>query len=72
MGGLLPDGGVQPDVRKAVSLPMDAHVEWATYSHQTKSASWVIARYFDKVKRPGKTDWVFGDRQSGAYLHRFA
>jgi RNA-directed DNA polymerase len=51
---------------------MDAHVKWATYSHQTKSASWVIARYFDKVKRPGRTDWVFGDRQSGAYLHRFA
>jgi RNA-directed DNA polymerase len=45
---------------------------WALLSHRNKSRPWVIARYFDKFNRSRQDRWVFGDRQSGAYLHRFA
>jgi RNA-directed DNA polymerase len=46
--------------------------KWATFSHQNKSASWVFARYFGKFNKSRQDRWVFGDRNSGAYIHRFA
>jgi len=46
--------------------------KWARYSHANKSASWVIARYFGKFNKARQDRWVFGDRQSGAYMHHFA
>jgi RNA-directed DNA polymerase len=46
--------------------------KWATYSHENKSASWVIARYFATFNKARQDRWVFGDRNSGAYMHRFA
>jgi RNA-directed DNA polymerase len=46
--------------------------KWATYSHQNKSRSWVFARYFAKFNKARQDRWVFGDRHSGAYMHRFA
>jgi RNA-directed DNA polymerase len=45
---------------------------WALLSHRNKSRPWVFARYFDKFNRSRQDRWVFGDRQTGAYLHRFA
>jgi RNA-directed DNA polymerase len=46
--------------------------KWATFSHINKPTSWVIARYFGMFNRARRDRWVFGDRNSGAYLHRFA
>jgi RNA-directed DNA polymerase len=46
--------------------------KWARFSHANKSASWVTARYFGKFNRSRQDRWVFGDRHSGAYLHRFS
>ena len=46
--------------------------KWARYSHQNKPKSWVIARYFDQFNKSRQDRWVFGDRDSGAYLHRFS
>ena len=46
--------------------------KWATASHANKPTSWVIARYFGKFNTARNDRWVFGDRASGAYLHRFA
>ena len=46
--------------------------KWATFSHENKSASWVFARYFAKFNQSRQDRWVFGDRNSGAYMHRFA
>jgi RNA-directed DNA polymerase len=46
--------------------------KWAAFSHTNKPTSWVIARYFDMFNRSRQDRWVFGDRTSGAYLHRFA
>jgi RNA-directed DNA polymerase len=45
---------------------------WALLGHRNKSRPWVIARYFDKFNRSRQDRWVFGDHQTGAYLHRFA
>jgi RNA-directed DNA polymerase len=46
--------------------------KWAKVSHTNKPIAWVIARYFGMFNRSRKDRWVFGDRASGAYLHRFA
>ena len=47
-------------------------LKWATFSHSTKPTHWVFARYFGKFNKARQDRWVFGDRTSGAYLHRFA
>jgi RNA-directed DNA polymerase len=46
--------------------------KWARFSHANKSASWVTTRYFGKFNKARQDRWVFGDRHSGAYLHRFS
>ena len=46
--------------------------KWAIFSHANKPTTWVIARYFGKFNKARQDRWVFGDRTSGAYLHRFA
>ena len=46
--------------------------KWARFSHANKSASWVTARYFGKFNKARQDRWVFGDRQGGSYMHRFA
>jgi RNA-directed DNA polymerase len=46
--------------------------KWAKVSHSTKPAHWVFARYFGKFNTAKQDRWVFGDRDGGAYLHRFA
>jgi len=46
--------------------------KWAKRSHSTKPAYWVFARYFGKFNKARQDRWVFGDRTSGGYLHRFA
>ncbi len=46
--------------------------KWALISHRNKSRPWVIARYFGMFNRARQDRWVFGDRKSGAFMHRFA
>jgi RNA-directed DNA polymerase len=46
--------------------------KWARYSHQNKPKSWVFARYYGKFNKSRQDRWVFGDRQSGAYMHKFS
>lgn len=46
--------------------------KWAIRRHRTKPRKWVAARYFGRF-HPARGDmWVFGDRDSGAYLQKFA
>ena len=45
--------------------------KWAAYSHSNKPKHWVIARYYGMFNKARRDRWVFGDRQSGAYLHKF-
>ena len=46
--------------------------KWARYSHQNKPKSWVFAAYYGKFNKSRQDRWVFGDRKSGAYLHKFS
>jgi RNA-directed DNA polymerase len=46
--------------------------KWASFTHPNKPKSWVVARYFGQFNKTRRDRWVFGDRTSGAYLHRFA
>ena len=46
--------------------------KWALISHRNKPRPWVFARYFGKFNRTRQDRWVFGDRTSGVYLHRFS
>jgi RNA-directed DNA polymerase len=46
--------------------------KWSRHSHPNKSGRWVAARYFGMFNKARRDRWVFGDRNSGAYLHKFA
>ena len=46
--------------------------KWAIYSHANKSKRWVKARYFGMFNPSRRNRWVFGDRDSGRYLPKFA
>jgi RNA-directed DNA polymerase len=47
-------------------------LKWARFSHANKPTSWVIARYFGPFNKSRNDRWVFGDRNSGAYMHKFS
>jgi RNA-directed DNA polymerase len=64
-------------VSKRVFNALDAHVwrlvyKWARRTHSNKSTRWVTARYFGKFNPARQDWWVFGSRQTGFYLRRFA
>jgi RNA-directed DNA polymerase len=45
---------------------------WALRRHPNKPRTWVKARYFGLFHPSRQDRWVFGDRNSGAYLRRFS
>jgi len=63
-------------VSKEVFTTIDHHLwqdtyRWALRAHPNKSKRWVTARYFGPFNPARQDRWVFGDRDSGAYLRRF-
>jgi len=46
--------------------------KWAKFGHPNKSRHWVVNRYFGAFNRFRRDNWVFGDRDSGAYRTKFA
>jgi RNA-directed DNA polymerase len=46
--------------------------KWAVFSHSNKPRRWVVDRYFGQFNKSRRDRWVFGDRDSGAYLNKFA
>jgi RNA-directed DNA polymerase len=46
--------------------------KWAARRHRNKPKHWVTARYFGQLHPSRRDQWVFGDRDSGAYLLKFA
>ena len=64
-------------VSKRAFGALDAHLwrlawKWARFSHPNKPRRWIIARYFG-VFNPARQDkWVFGSRDTGFYLRKFA
>jgi RNA-directed DNA polymerase len=46
--------------------------KWATRRHRNKPKHWIVGRYFGKFNKSRNDRWVFGDRDSGAYLVKFS
>ena len=46
--------------------------KWAQFTHANKPTSWIIPRYFGQFNKTRQDRWVFGDRTTGAYMHKFA
>ena len=46
--------------------------KWAKHSHPNKPTRWITRRYFGTFNKSRHDRWVFGDRDSGAYLLRFS
>jgi hypothetical protein len=46
--------------------------KWARFSHQNKPKRWVVHQYYGPFNKARQDRWVFGDRKSGAYLHKFS
>ena len=42
--------------------------KWACRSHANKSKRWIASRYYGKFNKFRNDRWVFGDRNTGAYL----
>jgi len=64
-------------VSKRAFGALDAHLwrlawKWARYSHPGKPKRWIIARYFGLFNPARQDKWVFGSRQTGFYLRKFA
>lgn len=46
--------------------------KWAKHSHPNKPKRWIVNRYFGQFNPTRQAKWVFGDRDSGAYLRKFS
>ena len=46
--------------------------KWATWRHRNKPKRWIVGRYFGKFNKFRNDRWVFGDRNTGAYLVKFS
>jgi RNA-directed DNA polymerase len=64
-------------VSKRAFGALDAHLwrlvyKWAKFSHPNKPKRWIIARYFGMFNPARQDKWVFGSRETGFYLRKFA
>jgi len=44
---------------------------WGITGHRNKGWRWIANRYWGQFKKGSQDKWVFGDRASGLYLHKF-
>ena len=64
-------------VSARVFSELDNHVwkltyKWAKFTHPHKGKRWITSGYFGAFNSSRRDRWVFGDRDSGAYLLKFA
>jgi RNA-directed DNA polymerase len=45
--------------------------KWACYSHRNKPKAWIVSRYYGRFNPASHDRWIFGNRDSGAWLPRF-
>ena len=67
----------RPGVSKKAYQTLDSHLwqhlyKWARRRHPKKGRRWVVARYFGPYNPDRRNQWVYGDRETGAYLHQYA
>jgi RNA-directed DNA polymerase len=64
-------------VSSEVFTSLDEHVwrlvyKWARHTHPNKPNGWVTSLHFGRFNESRQDRWVFGDRESGRYLTKFA
>jgi RNA-directed DNA polymerase len=64
-------------VSKRAYSTLDAHLwrlawKWAKLSHPNKPRRWIITRHFGMFNPARQDKWVFGSRDTGFYLRKFA
>ncbi|HEY2693058.1 MAG TPA: group II intron maturase-specific domain-containing protein [Streptosporangiaceae bacterium] len=64
-------------VSKYAYNALDAHLwrlawKWAKFSHPNKPGRWIITRHFGMFNPARQDKWVFGSRETGFYLRKFA
>jgi len=64
-------------VSKRAYATLDAHLwrlawKWANFSHPNKPRRWIITRHFGMFNPARQDKWVFGSRDTGFYLRKFA
>jgi RNA-directed DNA polymerase len=64
-------------VSKHVFTTIDSYLWWLTFkwavrNHRNKPKKWITARYYGAFNKARSDRWVFGDRDSGAYLTKTA
>jgi RNA-directed DNA polymerase len=64
-------------VSSEIFTALDNHMwklayKWAKHSHPNKPKHWICDKYFGQFDKARKDRWVFGDRDSGAYLLKFS
>jgi RNA-directed DNA polymerase len=47
-------------------------MKWGMHQHETKSTGWIVGRYFGRYHPARRDRWVFGDRETGAYLTKLS
>ena len=73
VGRLLPDRGVQTRVQRAGRPHVEAGLQVGQRSPiRTSRRAGSIARYFGKFNPARQDKWVFGSRDTGFYLRKFA
>jgi RNA-directed DNA polymerase len=64
-------------VSKRAFNTLDAHLwklvwKWTRLTHPNKPRRWIIHRYFGMFNPARQDKWVFGSRETGFYLRKFA
>ena len=64
-------------VSKHAFVSIDSYLWWLTFkwavrNHRNKPKKWVVARYYGTFNKARSDRWIFGDRDSGAYLTKTA
>jgi RNA-directed DNA polymerase len=67
----------RPGASKKAFQGLDNHLwqhlyKWVRRRHPRKPRRWAVSRYFGAFHPTRRDRWVFGDRETGAYLHRYA
>jgi RNA-directed DNA polymerase len=64
-------------VSKRAYSALDAHLwrlawKWAKFTHPNKPRRWITTRHFGMFNPARQDKWVFGSRETGFYLRKFA
>jgi RNA-directed DNA polymerase len=64
-------------VSSKVFAMLDTHLwqltyKWACWTHSNKPKRWIVQRYYGRFNKVRGDRWVFGNRETGAYLPRLS